>query len=75
MPKTYSKQYQELYREIYYNLNLFLYSGISTTLTTYMKNIDSGDQPPATVKSKKKAADYPIKSEVKKYFSYSLVSL
>ena len=41
-----------------------MYSGISTTLTTYMKNIDSGDQPPATVKSKKKAADYPIKSEV-----------
>lgn len=38
--------------------------GISTTLSTYMKNIESGDQPPATVKSKKKAADYPIKSEI-----------
>ena len=32
-----------------------------------MKNIDSGDQVPATVKNKKKAADYPIKSEVRNW--------
>ena len=42
----------------------FSLAGISTTLSTYMKNIDSGEHVPATVKNKKKAADYPIKSEV-----------
>merc|ERR1719456_145306 len=37
--------------------------GISTTLSTYMKNIET-DQAPTTIKTKKKAADYPIKSEI-----------
>jgi len=37
--------------------------GISITLSTYMKNIES-DTTPTTVKTKKKAADYPIKSEI-----------
>ena len=38
--------------------------GISTTLSTYMKNLETEPAGVQTQKNKKKAADYPIKSEV-----------
>ena len=38
--------------------------GVSNTLNTYMKNVDKDDPAVQTAKSKKKAADYPIKSEI-----------
>ena len=44
-------------------LLLSVTTGISCTLATYMKNIDS-DTTVTTAKRKKMASDYPIKSEV-----------